>query len=99
MGLQVQAYRTDDEYLSVDPAKPTTFTFEDEQLFDWGMHPKSYQPVSLPPMRVLVSATAVGHLDNNVFSGNFEADMVFIPVDSLVRFPVRSIGRFELRLV
>jgi hypothetical protein len=99
MGLQVQSYRTDDEFLSVDPAKPTTFTFEDEQLFDWGMHPENYQPVSLPPTRVLVSATAVGHLNNNVFAGQFEAKMVFIPVDSFMRFPVRSIGRFQLRLL
>jgi hypothetical protein len=99
MGLQVQVYRTDDESLSVDPANPTAFKFEDEQLFDWGMNPDTYQPMSLPPMRVLVSAMAVGHLDNNVFSGHFEADMVFVPVGGLLRFPVRGFGHFRLRLV
>jgi hypothetical protein len=98
MGLQVQVYSTDDEYLSVDPAKPTVFRFKDEQLFDWGMNPDTYQPMPLPAMRVLVSATALGHLDGNLFAGRFEADMVFISLETLQQIPVKSVGHFQFRL-
>lgn len=100
MGLQVQSYYTEDEVLSVNPAAPTVFTYEDEQLFSAGMDPQSYAAVQLPmQLRVLVRAKATGVLVNDLFSGDFSVDMLFQPPGALRPMPVQAEGKFQLRLV
>lgn len=90
---------TDDEYLSMDPQKPTrliakkTFTLpKGETLLDF----RSWKPIVLP-MSISCSTVSVaeGFLNNGNFSGIFKATLSYSNQASAITL----LGRFTVNLV
>jgi hypothetical protein len=97
LGLSVQTYETDDEYLSLLAGEPTTLTFFADMAVPVAMDPQSYKPVPMEsPPHVRVHARAIGHLSNEVFSGRFVNEMTFYWPDG--EFKAIAEGTFQLRL-
>ena len=97
LGLSVQSYETDDEYLSLVPGKPTVFVFESDRPMPAGLDPVTFKPVQLVnPPRVVVRAQAIGHLSGETFGGEFRNEMTYHTPDKIVH--VLGEGNFHLRL-
>jgi|UPI000647C19E hypothetical protein len=97
LGLQVQTYVTDDEQLSVNPERPTTLRFVADLPLPLTIDLATLE-VAPPevPVRVAISATASGHLSNDVFGGDFVLEVTYHFAAGTASFTGK--GRFELRL-
>lgn len=97
LGLQVQTYFTDDEQLSVNPERPTVFRFLTDQPLPLTFDLATFE-VRPPevPVRVVVNATATGHLRNDVFGGDFLLEVTYHFAAGNASFTGE--GKFELRL-
>lgn len=97
LGLQWQKYVTDDERLAVSPDAPTVLQYEADMILPIAMDLTTFRPTALAvPIRVKISAKAIGHLFNDVFSGEFLAEMAFHFGEDVL--PVSNEGTFEIRL-
>ncbi len=97
LGLQVQTYFTEDEQLSVDPERRTVFRLAADQplpiTIDLATLEVTPREISV---RAVISATATGHLSNDVFAGDFLLEVTYHFAAGTTSFTGE--GKFELRL-
>jgi len=97
LGLQLQTYVTDDAKLSVFADAPTVFHYEAEQILPMYMDPETFKVTLFDvPVRVSISAKAIGHLRNDEFAGAFIANFKYHAENG--NFEASSKGKFSLRL-
>jgi len=97
LGQQVQTYLTDDDQLSVNADAPTVLRFSTDQLLPLTLDLTTFK-VAPPavPVRVVIVATATGHLRNEVFGGKFLLEVTYHFAEGAASFVGE--GTFELRL-
>ena len=98
LGLHFMRLFSESNTISVDPAKPTVFTASTNHILPQGekvLNLLTWQEVPLPiNIQVQTQTTASGHLEGNIFRGEFNALLIYRETNTQVGLK----GSFQVHL-